>query len=182
MLLILTTLRVLALGESFLVMMSGQSRFPPPTLHSQSETSIFQLPGTLISSSSMRCPMVLPVTMSLRARTREPMLAMTSVAVLFQSSSRFLKRASLVIVISRSIQSTLTALLGPSHQFLSLNPLTLTLTITLSLVRARLFLCLLSIGPHPCRRFLRLAALSSIGRLPRSGLPRRSPSPNAHQP
>jgi hypothetical protein len=79
--------------------MTGQSKFPPLMLHSQSETSIFQLPGTLMSSSSTRCLMVLPVIMSLRAGIGELMLPTTSVAVQSQLSSRFPKRASLAFVI-----------------------------------------------------------------------------------
>lgn len=152
---ILTFSRALVLVESSLVTMTGQSRFLPLTLHSQSETSIFQLPGAPMFSSSTRCRMVLPVIMSLPARTGELMSATTSVAVLYQSSSRFLKRASSAIVISRSIRLTLTALLDLSRQAPSLTPLTL----TLRLPRARVFPFLLSIYPLLRWKFLRLATL-----------------------
>lgn len=143
----------LVLVESSLVTMTGQSRFLPLTLHSQSETSIFQLPGAPMFSSSTRCRMVLPVIMSLPARTGELMSATTSAAVLYQSSSRFPKRASSAIVISRSIRLTLTALLDLSRQAPSLTPLTLTLRLS----RARVFPFLLSIYPLLRWKFLRLA-------------------------
>lgn len=159
---ILTFSRALVLVENSLVTMTGQSRFPPLTLHSQSETSIFQLPGAPMFSSSTRCRMVLPVIMSLPVRTGELMSATTSVAVLYQSSSLFPKRTSSVIVILRSIRSTLTALLDLSHQVPSLTPLTLTLT--LCLPRARVFPLLLSICPLLRWKFLQFATLL---RLPR---------------